>query len=63
MKKGFKFNFTLKAVTSHGLVSRNFNVWDRCLQEYFYYKNVCDDCISCFIFRNRDNEIVRSYNL
>lgn len=63
MKKGFKFNFTLKAVTGNGCVSRNFNVYERALQEYFYYKNICDDCVSCFLLRNCDNEILNAYNI
>lgn len=60
MKKGFKFNFTVKSQDANGnLTSRNFNVFERAKQEFFYRKNYLH--VPAFLFRNRDNVCLMSY--
>lgn len=58
--KGLKFNFTVKSQDANGnLTSRNFNVFERAKQEFFYRKNCLG--VPAFLFRNRDNELLMSY--
>ena len=62
MKKGFKFNFTLKVALSNGkFVNRNFMNYERAIQELLYYKNRTDARIG-ILFR-MDNSISASFGI
>ena len=55
MKKGFKFNYTLKVVLNGKHISRNFMIYEKAEQELLYYKN-CTNARLGMIFR-KDNSI------
>lgn len=66
MKKGFKFNYTLKVLlrpccgrSTYRVKSVNYMSSDRAYQEFLYYMDVCEDCVCALLYRNRDNAIIR----
>ena len=70
MKKGSKFEFTLKVVlrpccgkSTCTTKSINFMNRERALQEFFYYKNVCDDCVCSVLFCNPDNAVIQFFGV
>lgn len=65
MKKGFKFNYVLKAYLPNDKsiksISRNYMNKERAMQEYYYYKN-CTDATVVILF-NKNNKIEASFGI
>lgn len=60
MKKGFKFNFTLKVVQPDGSVrSTNFVYYERARQEFLYYKNCLG--FQCYLICNNAYTVLHAY--